>query len=386
MDAIVGDNRGGPDGSSVTSNKFIMSRLHFIIRCEMTSNPRTKDGKPKNKMRCMKFWIRDPASTYRTHLNNELLDHNKEYELKIGSNIRVVGPPGAHGGSIEYEFRFVTEQTAVEELTKQFGTCDKPRNADVIRPGRFKDGEVKRSEWVEHLMDPSKPLSKKQRIEKLDDKVAGAAGPVSGMDDEVEEVRLIERKSPYCTTNSVIKVGDSVEVLDKSPGFRGAWFPCTVVDMDAKGETCIVRYEHTDQDGTPMKDRRIKIIITGKKVIPGYNKTVTQQRFSIRPARPQELVEQLPAPKNGWRIGTIIDCLHEGCYFSGEVMSLPEKNDPEQIILIQFEPLPEGEGTQEKHSLSKTQRGLDFVLVGKQPNFGKGESGHCGRWEVQMMQ
>ena len=114
----------------------------------------------------------------------------------------------------------------------------------------------------------------------------------------------------------------------------------------------------------------------------GITKTINQLQFGIRPERPEELVQPLLPPSRGWKIGTIIDCYHGGCYFRGEVMSLPEENDPEQNILIQFEPQPEGEGTQDQHALSKTQRALDFQLVGDQSEFRSGESKKVGRWTI----
>ncbi|WVZ96191.1 hypothetical protein U9M48_041860 [Paspalum notatum var. saurae] len=145
------------------------------------------------------------------------------------------------------------------------------------------------------------------------------------------------------------KVGDLAEYKCFLPGFRGTWFRCKIHNMcvnDFGHLECYLKYIDYDE-----AEEMEWVSVFQKNPANSNQNSRENTEIMIRPSFPQwyyghEDIEQFPVSgvttivDETWKVGDLVDWLNEGCYWSGKITKLLNKD----MVNLELSAPPIGEG------------------------------------------
>ncbi|KAL5226271.1 hypothetical protein ABZP36_014536 [Zizania latifolia] len=161
------------------------------------------------------------------------------------------------------------------------------------------------------------------------------------------------------------KVGGAAESRTFSPGFRGAWFRCKIINMDVRKGHLECQLEYIDYPDEKKSWTRLY------KIRPGCRKQAFSQsrEIMVRPPFPQWYWENqvsecgqktnvVAIVSGPWKVGDLVDWWYTGCYWTGKITELLG-DDKVKIVLPE---IPIGEGGSYVADCKDLRPALDWSL------------------------
>ena len=277
MEEAIFGKMADDNGNYIETHKgYVVSRLQFVLRCT-----KEDDGS-------LNWMIRDPFSTFRTCITNDIFDAKRierkfAYKVTLGTKIVVQGYTMR---SMKYVFHFMKEEEAVRLLSRGGTvTVPVPRNKDTIKTSRMSQAEgtlpmnttqdiLPTKREVEDDDDEEQPrLSKQQRRAVLEDEESSDEDVDEGEegedgeepactqlrrveleetdnDDDDDDDRAADEASPrtYLLQKSrappahQLQEGEDVECAELTEGYRGSWSRARILKFASTRIRCEVEY------------------------------------------------------------------------------------------------------------------------------------------------